>query len=106
MTKERSGHFPAEFPKECLVKLIGIATSDPTQLVSPEAVEEALYASGCLNAMRFPEMATMAIPPWVIPLAMELIQRIISQYWGTKTSAAESEMSTEDLCSKLNEALK
>lgn len=112
-------HFPAEFPKDCVVALAKIAMSgDVAQLISADAVDHALYAIGCLNALRFEEKTPVfsatatAIPPWAITLAIELARRILERYFGDKPETKlamdsaddASSLETVELGEKLHEA--
>lgn len=113
-------HFPAELPVDCIRELVTAVRNG--DYVSSETVDHAVYALGCLNALRGPsafgagledELASCpcpepeeatdedlagaleqaaapqangdgvtavgAIPPWVFPIVLEIIRRIIER---------------------------
>ena len=76
-------HFPADFPKECILDLVRIVASrDPKQLISAETTDHALYAAGCFNAMRF-DLGPKPVGAWwtpLLPLAQQLILKLLLEY--------------------------
>jgi hypothetical protein len=91
-------HFPAEFPKECILDLAKIVMRrDPAALISPETTDHALYAAGCFNAMRFD--LPRPVGAWwtpLLPIAQALIIKIITEYLSQPAPAFAADADLAD----------
>jgi hypothetical protein len=95
-------HFPAEFPKDCILDLIKIvARRDPAALISAETTDHALYGAGCFNAMRF-ETGPQPVGAWwtpLLPYAKALIVKLLLEYLNQPAPAFAADGDVTDCSS-------